>query len=107
MDPDVQVIARVTVDDQPVVEYQRMSTFERWRVTGTCNQCGLCVIGAAMTMHYAWDGPPGTPYAVRDLRYGQRPDEPVVPGFAEDMEEMARQTPTATVSGCSLTIEAL
>lgn len=104
IDPDVVIVGRETTGI-PMTEYQRVSTGERWRVFGTCNQCGLCVIGAVVTTDYEWDGPPGTPLAVRDLRYGVRLDEPVTPGFEESMQEMARETPTATVTGCSLTIE--
>jgi hypothetical protein len=100
-DPDV-VIRERTPGPPPTILYERVSTGEQWTVSGVCNQCGLCTIGVANPHDYAWDGPPGTPLAVRDLRYGVRLDEPVVAGFLEDMEDMARQTPTATVTGCSL-----
>lgn len=84
--------------------YQRISTGEVWRVSGVCNQCGLCVIGAQGDW-YEWDGPAGTPGANRDTRAPNRLDDPIVPGFIEDMQQMAVETPTAIVSGCSLTIE--
>ncbi len=103
LDPDI-VIESVKRGANPSLVYRRVSTGERWRVNGTCNQCGLCVIGAAVASDYVWDGPVGTPLAVRDLRYGTRLDEPVTPSFFADMQEMARETPTATVSGCSMTL---
>lgn len=78
---------------------------DRWTVRGTCNQCGLCVIGAVPASRFTWSGPPGTPMAVTDVNYAARPDDPIAPGFIEDMVQMAALTPTATVAGCSLTIE--
>jgi hypothetical protein len=104
VDPDVVILARES-GSVPLTEYQRLSTGERWRVMGTCNQCGLCCLGVAEPSRYVWDDLPGRPLAVRDLQYGQRLDEPLAWGFLEDMEEMAQQTPTATVAGCSFTFE--
>lgn len=103
LDPDVVITSR----RQGWVYYRRESTGERWKVSDTCNQCGLCVIGAANADDYDWRKKPGRPGAVRDLRYPTRPDEPVTPGFLEAMIEMATTNPTATVSGCSLRIEGL
>jgi len=106
-DPDVFIVSLTTrrVRGQLVGElvYYRRDTKQEWTVTGTCNRCGLCVIGAARTQDYVWSKPPGTPDAVTDLRVLQgRMDEPVTPGFIEDMQQMAAQTPTATVAGCAL-----
>jgi hypothetical protein len=90
------------------VRYRSLISGERWVVRGTCNQCGLCVIGVAHPEHYEWHGEPGTPLAVSDLRVAQgRLDEPVAPGFTDAMRRMAKMTPTATVAGCSLTIESI
>lgn len=106
LDVDIVILSRET-GPTPSVRYQRVSTGEQWLVSGVCNQCGLCVVGAAVTTDYVWLGPPGTPLAVIDLRYGTRLDEPVAVGFVEDMQQAAAITPTATVAGCSLTIEGL
>lgn len=58
----------------------------RWEVRGVCNQCGLCVVGAAHPEHYEWRGSPGTPYAVVDLRVAQgRLDEPITADFPAKM----------------------
>lgn len=104
-DPDIVITDRQTGSDS-WVDYARISTGETWRVRGTCNQCGLCVIGVNDPLgRYVWDGPPGTPGASRDLLYGQRLDDPLCMGFDEDMVGMAAITPTATVTGCSLTFE--
>ena len=90
----------------PWIRYRRNDTGQRWIVRGVCNRNGLCVIGAARQQDYVWSNQPGRPGAVTDLRYvSGRPDEPVTPGFAEDMQQMAQRTPTATVTGCALTIE--
>lgn len=86
------------------VRYRRVSTGQRWIVRGTCNQCGLCVVGASNVGDYDWTGPAGTPGAVKDVRFPVRPDEPVTPGFNEAMERMAAETETATVTGCSLRV---
>lgn len=102
LDADIVIVAH---ESDGAVVYERVSDGTRWRVAGTCNQCGLCVIGAVADW-YVWDGPPGTPGASRDTRVPGRLDDPVCPGFLEDMQQMAAVTPTATVSGCSLTIEA-
>ena len=106
IDPDIVIVGREAAG-VPATEYQRVSTGERWLVSGTCNQCGLCVIGVnAPDGRYVWDGHPGTPMANRDLWYGQRLDEPLTLAFKQDMEQMAQLTPTATVTGCSLVFEA-
>ena len=105
LDPDI-VIESVQRGANPSLVYRRVSSGERWRVNGTCNQCGLCIIGAARTEDYIWNGPPGTPMAVTDVRVLLgRMDEPITPGFPDDMVQMAQVTETATVSGCSLTVE--
>lgn len=101
LDADIVIVGRPDAD---TVIYERLSTGGRWVVRGQCNQCGLCVIGAVGNW-YEWNGPAGTPYACNDTRVPVRLDEPIIPGFIEDMKEMARVTPTATVSGCSLSIE--
>lgn len=107
VDPDVVIIERGTINNVPYIHYERISNGEQWRVLGTCNQCGLCVIGVnAPDGRYVWDGPPGTPLASRDLWYGQRLDEPLTVAFKQDMEQMAQEMPTATVNGCSFTFEA-
>lgn len=107
LDNDI-VIESIQRGANPSVVYRRLSTGERWRVNGTCNQCGLCVIGAARPENYEWDGPVGTPFAVRDLRVlTGRLDEPVAPGFIEKVTDAVALTPTATVSGCSLTLEVI
>lgn len=100
LDPDIEIMYL-----EGGVEYRRISTGDKWRVWGTCNQCGLCVIGARPFDRYQWQAAPGTPYSVVDLWYGKRLDDPVTPGFNEDMIDMARATPTATVNGCSMTVE--
>jgi hypothetical protein len=101
LDAEIVIVERPSAD---VVVYERVPTGARWKVSGSCNQCGLCVVGAAGNW-YVWDGPPGTPGASRDTRVPDRLDDPVCPGFIEDMAQMAAETPTATVSGCSLNIE--
>ena len=94
LDPGVVIVARgVTTGGVPWMVYEGEG--RRWRVSGTCNQCGLCVVGAAHPEHYAWDGPPGMPYAVRDLRLPGRLDEPVALGFERDLP------------GCTLVTEAV
>jgi hypothetical protein len=106
LDPDVVIDAAGVTATVPWLQYRRVSTGQTWTVRGTCNQCGLCVVGASHQDDYEWHDEPGRPYAVTDLRVANgRPDEPVVPGFVEDMEQMAALTPTATVAGCSLTID--
>lgn len=102
IDADIVIDAR-TAD---AIEYRRLSTGARWRVTGTCNQCGLCVIGAVGDW-YEWDGPAGTPNASRDTRYPGRLDDPILPELIDDMVRQAQETPTATVTGCSTTAEYL
>jgi rRNA maturation protein Nop10 len=103
LDPDVVIVARGVTDEVPWLRYRRVSDDTEWTVRGTCNQCGLCVIGTAVPERYEWDGPVGTPLAVRDLLYATRLDEPVTAGFSEDMEQMAREIGAAV--GCSLTVE--
>jgi hypothetical protein len=103
LDADIVVVGRED-GPPPVVVYRRVSTNDTWAVSGTCNQCGLCVIGAVGEW-YVWNGPPGTPGASSDTRVPGRADDPVCPGFIEDMQEMAAVTPTANVAGCSLVIE--
>jgi hypothetical protein len=105
IDFDIVVVGR-SEGPPPVIVYRRLSSGEQWAVRGTCNQCGLCVIGAVGDW-YVWNGPPGTPGASSDLRVPGRPDDPICPDLPENMEQMARETPTATVTGCSLTIEVL
>ena len=109
-DPTV-VIERTRLGANPFIEYRNLITGRRWRVSGTCNRCGLCVIGATDAVmgvtRWTWSGPPGTPDAVTDVKYGSRPDDPVTPEFAQDMIDMAQQTPTATVGGCTLTFQVL
>lgn len=102
IDDDI-VIESATVNP-PVTIYRRVSTGARWRVTGACNQCGLCVVGAVGDW-YVWDGPAGTPNANRDTRWPNRLDDPITPELLPDMVQMAQQTPTATVTGCSTTAE--
>lgn len=102
LDPNIVIESRVA--EQTV--YRRISDGARWQVSGTCNQCGLCAIGAVGEW-YQWVGPPGTPGASIDTRVPSRLDDPVLPGFIEDMEQMAAITPTATVNGCSFTITEL
>lgn len=105
LDADIVVVGRED-GPPPVVVYRRISTNEQWRVIGTCNQCGLCVIGAVGAW-YEWDALPGTPGASRDTRVPGRDDDPICPGFIEDMQQMAADTLTASVSGCSLTLEVM
>jgi hypothetical protein len=102
LDFDIVIIS----ENENSKTYERISTGERWVVSGICNQCGLCVVGAVGDW-YIWDGPPGTPGANRDTRAPNRLDDPIVPGFIEDMILMAAETPTATVTGCSLSIEVM
>lgn len=96
----------ITHHDGDSTYYQRRSTGARWRVTGTCNQCGLCVIGAVGDW-YVWVGEPGTPGASIDTRVPGRLDDPILPELLANMEQMAQLTPTATVTGCSTTAEYL
>lgn len=82
LDPTITIVHRA----EGVVHYRALDTGREWVVRGTCNQCGLCVVGAAHPEHYAWHGEPGTPYAVTDLRVAEgRLDEPVTPEFFTDM----------------------
>lgn len=104
-DPDIVITDRQT-GPESWVDYARLSTGEAWRVSGSCNQCGLCVIGVVDPVgRYVWAGPPGTPGASIDTLYGQRLDDPLTVGFGDDMVAMAAITPTATVPGCSLMFE--
>ena len=103
LDDDIVVVGRED-GPPPVIAYRRLSTGAEWLVRGACNQCGLCVIGVVGEW-YQWNGPPGTPGASTDARVPGRLDDPIVPGFIEDMQQMAAETPTATVLGCSFTIE--
>ena len=103
---DIVIVERTAIDGVQRVTYERLSTGEQWEVIGACNQCGLCVIGAAFPEHYEWSGPPGTPYAVRDKRVPGRLDEVVSPGFIEAMQKMRAVTPTAT-QDCQLTLNVL
>ena len=109
-DPGV-VIEKLQKGANPYIIYRSLITGRRWEVNGTCNQCGLCVIGAVDgsmgTTRWVWSGPPGTPMAVTDVKYGDRLDDPVTPEFHQDMIDQAAITPTATVSGCSLTFTEL
>ena len=106
LDPNVVIEAKGVRSGVPWLRYRRLDTGQRWVVRGVCNRNGLCIIGAAKKEHYTWSDLPGRPGAVTDLRFAEgRPDEPVTPEFAEHMKEMARQTPSATVTGCALTIE--
>jgi len=109
-DPTV-VIEKLQHGANPYIIYRNLLSGRRWRVDGTCNQCGLCVIGATdATMgvaRWTWSGPPGTPYCVTDVKYSGRPDDPVTPEFAGDMVQQAARTPTATVTGCTLTFTVL
>jgi len=98
-DPGVVIESR----DESGVVY-RSVTGRRWRVNGECNRCGLCVVGAVPIERWTWRGPPGTPGAVFDTLYGSRLDEPVTPEFFPAMERIARETPTALVTGCSMTL---
>lgn len=84
-----------------LVQYVNLLANDRWQVLGECNRCGLCAIGAARPDKYRWAGPPGTPGACDDLDYGFRADEPCHPSMGPAMAAMARQTPGATVTGCS------
>lgn len=102
IDPDIEI----EYADATVVRYVRLSTGQRWEVRGTCNQCGLCVIGAVGAW-YEWVGDPGTPGASIDTRVPGRLDDPITPELLPNMEQMAQQTPTATVTGCSTTAEYL
>lgn len=101
LDADIVIVLRSVTP--PVVRYRRLSDGVEWSVAGTCNRCGLCVIGAVGDW-YEWDGPAGTPNASRDTRWPDRPDDPVTPGFFDDMREMAQAVENATVSGCSMTL---
>lgn len=101
LDADIVIVAES--DAPPVVRYRRLSDGVEWAVAGSCNQCGLCVVGAIGDW-YEWDGPPGTPLASRDTRWPERLDDPVTPSFFDDMRQMAALTPTATVSGCSMSL---
>jgi hypothetical protein len=79
---------------------------QRWEVLGHCNQCGLCEIGDN-SGRIKWIGPPGTPYSAVDTTFGKRPDNPLLPKFIENMKQMAKETKTATVEGCSFEIKVL
>lgn len=100
LDPNIFIISR----DKDVVEYVRTDTGETWKVSGTCNQCGLCALGAIPKSRYIWVAPIGTPFSNIDLLFNGRLDEPVLPGFNIQMQRQAKETKTATVTGCSLTI---
>lgn len=90
LDPDIVIDAQ----SAGKVTYRSISTGEKWAVHGVCNQCGLCVVGAAHPEHYRWLDKPGIPFAVVDLRVaGGRLDEPITPRF--------------NTQGCCLTIEVL
>lgn len=78
----------------------------RWEVLGHCNQCGLCEIGDE-SGRVKWVGAPGTPFSCIDLSYGERADNPLLPRFIENMKQQARETPTATVDGCSFEMRIL
>lgn len=104
IDPTI-VIVGLGGTPAPWVRYRRVATGEEWTVRGVCNQCGVCVVGAAND-DYTWVGPPGTPYSNIDNRVALgRLDAPIVPGFLAQMRRMAKEIPTATVTGCSLTID--
>jgi hypothetical protein len=94
LDPAVVIVARgIDAGGAPFVSYQHADG-RRWIVRGACNQCGLCVVGAAHPEHYRWHGEPGTPGAVTDLRVAAgRLDEPIAPHFA--------------IAGCVLRVEVL
>lgn len=102
IDPDIFI----EYADATLTRYQRVSTGERWEVHGTCNQCGLCVIGAVGDW-YVWVGDPGTPGASLDTRVPGRLDDPITPQLLPDTASMAALTPTATVQGCSTIVVVL
>ena len=54
----------------------------RWKVTGRCNCCGLCEVGA-VGRNLLWVKEPGQPGAEVDLDYGKRLDIPVTPAMKE------------------------
>lgn len=102
LDPDIVIVSQQA--DPPETIYERVSTGQQWIVRGTCNQCGLCVIGAVGAW-YQWVGDPGTPGASVDTRVPARLDDPITPELIPNITQMAQQTPTATVPGCSTTAE--
>ena len=53
------------------VVYRDRQSGERWAELGTCNQCGLCMVGSPHPVE--WTGEPGTPGAARCLDYETRP----------------------------------
>jgi hypothetical protein len=88
LDPNIFIVSK----DKDVVEYIRIDTGETWKVSGTCNQCGLCVVGAANKEDYIWYKKAGEPYAVTDVRVAKgRLDEPITSEF--------------NIAGCCLIIE--
>lgn len=69
----------------PFVIY-RTKSGERWRIDGTCNQCGQCWEGSNLPPTLVWTGTPvGEPGAISDLRPPEeRLDCPVRPELYND-----------------------
>ena len=90
LDPGVFILEKT--DSRTV--YQT-TTGETWEITGTCNACGECEVGAVDTyyadtieLHYQiWTGVPvGEPGACFDSRFGSRLDIPVRPELTDKMD---------------------
>jgi hypothetical protein len=85
---------------------------KRWRVSGSCNQCGLCEVynndplnteithvnyrmnegvKETYTRVLIWHHPPGTPGACEELGYNTRKDIPMTPKLINRIPECTYQ----------------
>ena len=56
----------------------------RWRINGTCNQCGVCEKGTVGRYEIIFTGEPGVPGSSYNIEGENRLDCPVRPEFCEE-----------------------
>jgi hypothetical protein len=107
------ITAQYQSQGQRVVEYQ-CTDGRRWKVVGTCNQCGMCEttttdvdLGVPIefvnyrvnpqgqrdqyTRVIVWRKTPGLPGACEELNYHQRLDIPMTPDAFVDIPQCSLQ----------------
>lgn len=109
VDPFCRPVRKESRPEGPVTWYETDSG-EKWAFVGVCNQCGLCeefkpeFVGTVQEVNFLvstkegahgdifvrrlqWNHAPGTPNAVEELNYSERPDIPIRPSLLEDIPQ--------------------
>jgi hypothetical protein len=108
MDPTTEIVSSGGTGDDFYIIYKNIDG-RQWKITGTCNQCGLCEeyneplppdnivthTNVAIknnskiiwTRQLKWNNPPGTAGACEELDYSSRLDIPISPNLVNNIDE--------------------